>query len=70
MFDRISSEGDMSSRISSLLEMLSLERKYVNSGLYNDIWEHDYHEAFKRIEIEKKKSINYIKESIKYGNKT
>lgn len=70
VFDRISSEGDMSSRISSLLEMLSLERKYVNSGLYNDIWEHDYHEAFKRIEIEKKKSINYIKESIKYGNKT
>ena len=54
----------MSSRIRSLLDVLHLQRKYFGSGLENDIWEHDYTEGYKQLEIERKKSIDFLKKAL------
>ena len=54
----------MNSRIETLLHTFHIERKYVNSGLENDIWEQDYTEGYKQLEIEREKAIKYLKEAL------
>lgn len=63
VFDRRDSV-DMSSRLVTLLSKFGLERKYYSSGLENDIWEHDYTEGYKQLEIERKKAIKFLKEAL------
>lgn len=64
VYDRNWNEGNMNSRLETLLSKFSLERKYANSGLPNDIWEHDYTEGYKQLEIEKKKAIDFLKKAL------
>lgn len=56
---------NMMSRIETFLSKFHLERKYVNSGLINDVMECDYIEGFKQLEIERKKVIEFLKMSMK-----
>lgn len=64
VYDRNWNEGNMNSRLETLLSKFHLERKYANSGLENDIWEHDYSEGYKQLEIERKKSIDFLKKAL------
>lgn len=56
--------GNMMSRIETLLSKFHLERKYIDSGLANDIMECNYTEGVKQLEIERKKVIEFLKMSI------
>lgn len=64
VYDRNWNEGNMNSRLDTLLSKFYLERKYANSGLENDLWEHDYTEGYKELEIEKEKAINFLKKAL------
>ena len=64
VYDRNWGAGNMNSRIETLLSKFHLERKYANSGLDNDIWEHDYTEGYKQLEIEREKAIKFLKEAL------
>ena len=64
VYDRRGKNNNMNSRISNFLSTFHLERKYANSGLANDIWEHDYKEGYKQLEIEREKAIKYLKEAL------
>lgn len=64
VFNREENLPNMMARVESLLEMFSLKRKYVNSGLPNNIWEHDYTEGYKQLEIEKNKAIDFLKKAL------
>ena len=64
VFDRNWNGLNMNSRIETLLHTFHLERKYASSGLENDIWEQDYTEGYKQLEIEREKAIKYLKEAL------
>lgn len=64
VYDRNWNEGNMNSRLETLLSKFSLERKYANSGIENDTWEHDYTEGYKQLEIERKKAIDFLKKAL------
>ena len=64
VYDRNWNEGNMNSRLETLLRKFSLERKYSYSGLENDIWEHDYTEGYKQLEAEREKAIRFLKEAL------
>lgn len=64
VYDRNWNEGNMNSRLETLLSTFSIERKYVNSNMDNDIWEHNYIEGYKRLEIERKKAMNFLKKAL------
>lgn len=64
VYDRNWNEGNMNSRLETLLSKFHLERKYANSGLYNDIWEHDYSEGYNQLEIERKKAISFLRNAL------
>lgn len=63
VFDRNWTKQSMNSRINTLLENFSLERKYIDSGLNNDIFEHDYSKGYERLKIERKKSVDFLKKA-------
>lgn len=64
VFDRNWDNENMNSRLETLLSKFSLERKYYASSLCNDIWEHDYTDGYKQLEIEKDKFIEYISDIV------
>lgn len=64
VYDRKEKNNNMNSRILNFLSTFKLNRKYVNSGLDNDIWEHDYSEGYKQLEIERKKAIDFLKKAL------
>ena len=64
VFDRAGQESSMKSRIDTLLTKFSLERKYVNSDLKNDIYEHDYSESYGVLENERRKSLEFLQNSL------
>ena len=64
VYQRAGKKENMMSRMDTLLSKFHLERKYVNSGLENDIWEHDYTESYKQLEIERKKAIDFLKKAL------
>lgn len=64
VYDRNWNGGNMNSRLETLLSKFHLERKYANSGLPNDIWEHDYTEGYSQLEIERKKAIDFLKKAL------
>lgn len=65
VFDRNGTNVNMNSRLTTLLSKFKLERKYFNSGLENDIWEHDYTEGYRQLEIERKKSFDFLENALK-----
>ena len=64
VYDRNWNEGNMNSRLDTLLSKFSLERKYANSGRANDIWEHDYDEGYKQLEVEREKAMNFLRKAL------
>lgn len=64
VYPRKSEFKDMSTRIISLLEKFDLMRKYSESGLENDIFEHEYTRSYQLLDIERKKASDFIKKSI------
>lgn len=64
VFDRQYEGESMNSRLETLLSKFRLERKYASSGLENDIWEHDYEEGYKQLEVEREKAMNFLKEAL------
>lgn len=57
-------DGGMMSRLNTLLNKFSLERKYVGSGLANELFECDYKEGYLRLKQEKKELLNYLKKTM------
>lgn len=64
VYDRNWQEGNMNSRLETLLSKFHIERKYANSGLDNDIWEHDYSEGYQQLDIEREKAIDFLKKAL------
>lgn len=64
VFERSIEVGSMMSRISTLLELLSLERKSFTNRDINDLFECDYSKGKQSLEIEKEKFSFYIRECI------
>lgn len=64
VFEREGGETGMFSRIENLLDMFCLERKYINSGLENDLFECDYNEGKQVLQAERKKALDFLKKSL------
>ena len=64
VYDRQYEGESMNSRLETLLSKFHLERKYASSGLENDIWEHDYEEGYKQLELEREKAMIFLKEAL------
>lgn len=56
---------DMISRIDTFFNKFDLMRKYVNSGLQNELLECDYSVGYRVLATEREKMINFIKKSMK-----
>lgn len=64
VYSRHDKEGNMMSRIDTLLKTFYLERKYVDSGLKNDLFEADYVKGYEQLEIEREKAVKFLKQAI------
>lgn len=64
VYRREGKENNMMSRIDTLLEKFDLKRKYVDSGLSNDIFESDYVIGYHQLIQERKKVIDFLKKSM------
>lgn len=64
VFDRNWNGGNMNSRLETLLSKLGVERKYIHSGLENDIWEHDYREGNRQLKLEREYAVKFLKEAL------
>lgn len=64
VYDRNWKEGNMNSRLETLLKKFDLERKYAGSGLENDLWEHDYTNGYKQLEVERQKAMEFLKKAL------
>lgn len=64
VYDREGKSSNMMSRIETLLKKFNLERKYVASGIYNEIFECDYENGYKQLEQERKKFNCFLDESL------
>lgn len=64
VFERGGFEKNMFSRIESLLKMFSLQRKYYNSGIPNNLFECDYTYGKSILEAERKKALVLLKKSM------
>lgn len=61
VYDRNWNESNTNSRITTLLSKFDLERKYINSNLQNDIWENDFSKGKIKLEKERHKMYEYLK---------
>lgn len=60
VYNREGAESDMLSRIDTLLSKFDLNRKYVGSCLYNDVFEHDYTNGKLILKEEREKVYKYL----------
>lgn len=60
VYDRNWDESKMNSRLNTFLGKFHLQRKYDKSNLENDIWEHDYAIGYQQLEIERKRSKEFL----------
>lgn len=63
VFERDGSEKGMMSRMDTLLSKFDLKRKYIDSGLENDIFEHDYSKGEEILNYEREKVKKFLLES-------
>ena len=68
VYRREDNKADMFSRIEMFLSKFGIERKYVNSGLENDLFESNYTDGKKQLEVERTKVINYLMEAMRTGD--
>lgn len=64
VYQRNGKENNMMSRMYTLLKKFRLERKYVDSGLSNDIFECNYEAGYQQLEQERKKVLTFLKKSM------
>lgn len=64
VYSREDSEGNMMSRMDTLLGKFDLKRKYVDSGLSNDIFECDYSNGYKQLVKERAKAEAFLHKSL------
>lgn len=64
VYDRNWSEVNMNSRLETLLTKFHIKRKYANSGLENNLWEHDYSDGYLQLEVERNKATKFIKNAL------
>lgn len=64
VYSRQGKENNMMSRIETLLKKFNLERKYVDSGLENELLEADYSDGYKQLIIERQKTMTFLKKSM------
>lgn len=57
--------SDMMSRIDTLFDKFDLKRKYVDSGLQNELLECDYSKGYKALAAEREKVIWFLTESMR-----
>lgn len=57
--------AEMFSRIESLLNRFDLQRKYVDSGLKNEVFECDYQKGFESLSVEKKRFEKFLERQIR-----
>lgn len=69
VYDRNRKGNTMNSRLRTLLKKFKIERKYIMSGLDNDIWEHNYLEGYKQLKIERIKALDFLKRAMEDGVK-
>ena len=64
VYDRNWTDGNMNSRLETLLKKFHLERKYASAGLENDIWEHDYTDGYKQLALERQKATDFLNKAL------
>ena len=64
VYDRKGTQCSMNSRIETLLKKFDLERKYANSNLENDIWEHNYEKGYEQLELERTKVLDFLRKAL------
>ena len=64
IFDREDNRVNMSSRIDTLLSKFKLEDRKYKGKITNELLNHDYTEAYKILEKERKKSEEFLKKAL------
>ena len=64
VYDRNWTDGNMNSRLETLLKKFHLERKYASAGLENDVWEHDYTDGYKQLALERQKATDFLNKAL------
>lgn len=64
VYDRNGKDCNMNSRLDTLLKKFDLERKYAGSGLENDLWEFDYKNGYKQLEVERQKATDFLRKAL------
>lgn len=65
VYEREGARNDMFTRIETLLTTFDLKRKYVESGLTNEMFEADYVLGYNRLQKERKKVRSFLETSLK-----
>ena len=65
VFDREDNVVKMNSRIDTLLDKFNLKNRRYNGKIINENLEHDYKDAYKILEEEKKKSFKFLEDVLK-----
>ena len=63
LYKRVGIEN-MMSRMETLFEKFDLQRKYVDSGLENELLECNYENGYKTLALEREKALRFLKESL------
>ena len=64
LYAREGEDADMFSRMETLFSTFDLKRKFVDSGLPNDIFECDYSYGYQKLKVEREKVIAFLKDSM------
>ena len=64
VFNRKGKYENLGSRITGLLKMLGLEDRLPGAVADDRVFEHDYREAYKRLEMERAKAYKFLKRSL------
>lgn len=64
LYAREGADVDMFSRMETLFSTFGLKRKFVDSGLKNDIYECDYTYGYNKLILEREKVIKFLKQSM------
>lgn len=64
LYAREGEDTDMLSRLDTLLTKFDLKRKYVDSGLENDVYECDYSKGYAKLSQEREKTYTFLSRSM------
>lgn len=65
VYNRNWKQGNMNSRLETFLKKFHLERKYANSRLENDLWEHNYDSGYQQLELERQRTTEFLKKILR-----